>query len=118
MENLKMKKILCCSFSVLLSFSSAPLLAGEKMDHENMHPAEQESVQRAIHSATGTVTKVDAENRKVTIAHEPIDSLSWPAMTMGFLVKSEELFTQLKVGDVIRFELVKVDKGYEITAIK
>lgn len=115
-----MKKILCCSFSVLLSFSAAPLLAGEKMDHENMnmHPTEQESVQRAIHSATGTVTKVDAENRKVTIAHEPIDSLSWPAMTMGFLVKSEELFTQLKVGDVIRFELVKVDKGYEITAIK
>ncbi len=40
-----------------------------------------------VHQAVGTVQQFDAKAGVVTLVHEAIKSLNWPAMTMGFKVK-------------------------------
>jgi Cu(I)/Ag(I) efflux system protein CusF len=44
------------------------------------------------------VKGVDAANGKVRLAHEPVKSLNWPAMIMGFSVRDPALFDKLAVG--------------------
>ncbi len=53
----------------------------------------------------GKVMEVDIKSGKVTLEHEPIPELGWPAMTMGFSVKDTKSLMQLKVGDTVKFEL-------------
>ena len=53
----------------------------------------------------GKVTEVDTKSGKVTLAHEPIAELGWPAMTMGFSVTDPKQLTQLKAGDSVEFDL-------------
>ena len=54
---------------------------------------------------TGVVKKIDAKSGSVTIAHDPIKALNWPAMTMPFKVADKALLGQMKVGAKIRFQL-------------
>lgn len=67
------------------------------------------------HAAVGTVTAIDAAAGKVTVAHEPVKSLKWPAMTMGFEVKDKEVLRTLEVGNKVRFSFIQIDGGYLIT---
>ena len=53
--------------------------------------------------AVGVVKAIDAANGKVTIEHEPIAALQWPAMTMRFTFKDPKLVEGLKAGDKIHF---------------
>src|SRR5436190_1734991 len=50
------------------------------------------------HKAIAVVKEVDAANGKVTLAHEAVKSLNWPAMTMAFAVKDKMLLDKLAVG--------------------
>lgn len=116
-----MKKLLVSSLTLILSFSTTSILAEQKMNHadmKNMDPKVDTLVQQITHSTTGTVTKVDTSSKKVTLAHEPVESLSWPAMTMGFSVKDEAILKKLKVGETVEFEFMKAERGYVITGIK
>ena len=116
-----MKKLLVSSLTIILSFSATSILAEQKMDHddmENMAPKAETSDQQITHSAIGTVTKVDISSKKVTLVHEPIESLSWPAMTMGFMVQDDKLLDKFKVGETVDFEFIKAEKGYVITKVK
>src|SRR6266849_1994975 len=47
------------------------------------------------HKGVGTVKKVDAAAGTVTIAHGPIRSINWPAMSMTFAVKDKALLGKL-----------------------
>ncbi|MGB4812155.1 MAG: efflux RND transporter periplasmic adaptor subunit [Methylophilaceae bacterium] len=53
----------------------------------------------------GKIMAIDAKSGKITLAHEPIAVLGWPAMTMDFSVKDTKSLTKLKVGDMVQFEL-------------
>jgi len=72
----------------------------------------------AAHKATGVVKKVDPKAGSVTLAHDPVKSLNWPAMTMGFQVKDKMLLDKLAVGKKIEFEFVQQGKDYVITLVK
>ena len=72
----------------------------------------------AAHKATGVVKKVDPKAGSVTLAHDPVKSLNWPAMTMGFQVKDKMLLDKLAVGKKIEFEFVQQGKDYVITSVK
>ena len=63
---------------------------------------------------TGVVKKIDAKSGSVTIAHDPIKALNWPAMTMPFKVADKALLAKVKVGAKVRFDL----NGQTITAIR
>ena len=68
------------------------------------------------HKATGVVTKVDRKG-KVTIKHEPVESMKWPSMTMGFVVKDKALADKLKPGAKVDFEFVQEGKDYVVTKV-
>lgn len=70
------------------------------------------------HKAVGVVKAVDADNGKVTLAHEPVKSLKWPAMIMDFSVKDKMLFNKLAVGKKVNVELMKEGADYVITSVK
>lgn len=72
----------------------------------------------AVHKATAVVKGVDAANGKVNLAHEPVKSLNWPAMTMGFLVKDRALLDKLAVGKKVEVEFIQQGSQYVITAVK
>ena len=73
---------------------------------------------QAAHKATGVVKKVDPKSGSVTLAHDPVKSLNWPAMTMGFQVKDKALLDKLQPGKKIDFEFVQQGKDYVVTAVK
>ena len=73
---------------------------------------------QTAHKATGVVKKVDPKAGTVTLAHEPVKSLNWPAMTMGFAVKDKALLDKLRADKKIEFEFVQQGKDYVITSVK
>ena len=65
---------------------------------------------------SGTVTAIDAAAGKITLDHEPIAELEWPAMNMGFGAKPEML-KDIAVGDKVDFELTVAGTAGEVTKI-
>jgi len=72
--------------------------------------------QPAVHKATGMVTKVDKD--KVMIKHEPVRTLSWPGMTMTFIVKDKALMAKLAKDRKIDFEFRQEGRDYVMTSVK
>ncbi|WP_119965268.1 efflux RND transporter periplasmic adaptor subunit [Simplicispira lacusdiani] len=71
------------------------------------------------HQAEGTVEDVDAKTSTVTLAHGPVASLKWPAMSMEFKVAHGGLLKELKPGAAVAFEFVERGQGeWVITAAK
>jgi Cu/Ag efflux protein CusF len=71
----------------------------------------------AVHKTVAVVKATDPANGMVTLAHEPIQSLKWPAMTMAFAVKDKRLFDKLAVGKKVNVELVKEGSDYVVTSV-
>jgi Cu(I)/Ag(I) efflux system periplasmic protein CusF len=67
-------------------------------------------------SATGTIEAIDAAAGKITIAHEPVPSLQWPAMTMGFRATPEQV-ASVQVGQTVRFDFESKGMDATITQI-
>ena len=67
---------------------------------------------------TGVITAIDADTGTVTIRHQPIAALGWPAMTMGFKARSPALLKGLKVGQKIGFDANPGNGLPELTAIR
>lgn len=65
---------------------------------------------------TGTVTAIDPAKGAIEIDHGAMTGLDWPAMTMGFSAKTEQL-DGIKVGDKVAFEIDWDGKTGTITKI-
>ncbi len=100
---------------IALSLISVGAWAAESAHHQ--HAAMHAEAAAAV-AATGVVKKTDLATGSVTIAHEAVQSLHWPAMTMGFKVRDKHLFEKLAVGHKVNFEFVQEDGGYVVTAVK
>lgn len=71
------------------------------------------------HQAEGTVEEVDTKTSTVTLAHGPVASLKWPAMSMEFKVANSGLLKELKPGAAVAFEFLERGQGeWVITAVK
>ena len=68
----------------------------------------------ASHAAIGVVQQIDRVANTVTLAHEPVAILNWPAMTMQFSVGEPALFERLPAGRQVAFEFVGEGGGYRI----
>jgi Cu(I)/Ag(I) efflux system protein CusF len=66
----------------------------------------------------GVVRSVDAANNSLTIAHEPIPALGWPAMTMAFKVDRPDLLEGVAAGEQIEFTLRGRDMAAVVTSIE
>jgi Cu/Ag efflux protein CusF len=67
------------------------------------------------YSAVGTVQDIDRNARSVTIAHQPVPSLGWPAMTMTFKVTEAMPLDRFVKGQQVAFEFAEHDGSYEVS---
>ena len=68
---------------------------------------------------TGTITAVNAAQRKIGMQHEPIPSLGWPSMTMEFAVAPSVNLQGIQPGSRVNFSLEKGPDGmYMIQSIQ
>lgn len=71
------------------------------------------------HRAEGKVEDIDPKSATVTLAHGPVPTLKWPAMSMEFKVANNGLLAGLKPGAEVSFEFVERGQGeWVITSIK
>ncbi|ASQ14983.1 copper-binding protein [Sinorhizobium meliloti] len=66
----------------------------------------------------GTVKKVDAKAKKVTLIHEELKSLEMPAMTMVFRVEDDAMLQKLKEGANVEFVAERVNGKLTVTQVK
>jgi len=69
----------------------------------------------ARHSATGTVQRISGND--VTIAHEAIKSIGWPAMEMTFAAPDAAMLNGISKNDRVSFEFQKSADGIVLTSI-
>jgi Cu(I)/Ag(I) efflux system protein CusF len=72
----------------------------------------------AVHKMSAVVKAIDPAKGIVTLAHGPVPSLKWPAMTMGFTVKDRTLFDRLTLGRKVDVEFTQQGSDYVVTAVK
>lgn len=64
------------------------------------------------------VKAVDMDKGIVKLAHGPISSLKWPAMTMDFKVKENALLQGIKINDSVTFTFIQANGDNVITRIQ
>jgi Cu(I)/Ag(I) efflux system protein CusF len=113
-----MKKAFAAPLALATILSSAAALA----QHHNMDDMKGMDMgakpAAATHHASGVVKSVDAGAGVVTLAHDPVKTLNWPAMTMKFQVKDKALLDKLAVGKTVDFDFEQSGKGYVVTSVK
>ena len=82
-------------------------------DHAAHHPAAASAP-----LVDGEVRKVDKEQGKVTLKHEPIPNLDMPNMTMVFRVADPKMLDALKEGDKVKFSAIRVNGAITVTSIE
>lgn len=111
-----MKKLLINSLAAIFVLSTTATMAQQPMMEGMKEMPMDITAAGHVHATKGKVIRIDAG--VVTLAHEPVKSLDWPAMTMGFKVTDKKLLDKLTVGKTVDFEFAKADKGYVITKVK
>lgn len=87
-------------------------MTGMKMDGTKM---EEPAATAPVNRTTGVVKELDAKKGTVTLSHEAVPTLKWPAMTMAFKI-SPELAKGIEVGQRVDFEFEA--KGMSATIAK
>ena len=63
----------------------------------------------ALHRSHGRVEQISPTS--VTLSHDPVPALQWPAMTMAFKLASPRLATGVKTGDRVSFAFAQPPAG-------
>lgn len=103
---------------LILALSASCFGIAQSVGMKDMSNKPHAGGQEVTYKTTAIVKEVDAANGKVKLAHEPVKSLNWPAMTMGFSVKAPALFDKLAVGKKVEIEFVQQGSSSVITAVK
>ena len=94
-----------------------PSEATDQMDH-SAHGASASS-ERPLVKAFGVVKSVSAEEKKITVQHDAIPEIGWPAMTMDFPVSDSMDLASVPMGERIAFLIRETgDSRYIIDAVE
>lgn len=77
-----------------------------------------DAVAPVTHKTTGRIEAVDPVAGSLKIHHAAVPSISWPAMTMDFLVSDKTLLNNVKSGQEIEFEFYDRGGDYVVTSVK
>jgi len=106
------KSIVAIGLGLMATVSvQAAEMGGMKMDGAKM----EEPAKATIHRSKGVVKELDAKKGTVTLSHDAVPSINWPAMTMAFKV-TPELAKGIQVGQKVDFEFEA--KGMTATITK
>ena len=89
------------------TFTTVPatVYAADHDSHASGHAETKPAAEATqTYTANGVVDGVDKSASKISITHEPVPALGWPAMTMRFTVEDASLLDDLKAGDKVRFD--------------
>lgn len=117
---------------LVLALSASSLASAQSDDQKNMKNMDMKGMEvkdmgnkpqtnesrATTHQMNAVVKAVDMAKGRVTLAHEPVESLNWPAMTMRFSVKEESLFGNLLVGKKVAVEFIQQGSDYLVTKVK
>lgn len=70
---------------------------------------------RQLYEAIGRIDRIEAGS--ITLSHQPVPALKWPAMTMAFRLGAPGLARGYKVGDRVRFAFDQPPEGPTIRSI-
>lgn len=102
------------AFAVAVLAASAGVAAAQDHGDHAAHAGHAAAPAVGSVEGVGVVKKIDAKAGSVTIAHDPIKALNWPAMTMPFKVADKALLGKMKAGAKVRFQL----SGQTITDVR
>jgi len=89
------------------------------LDAPRSAPAKTEAAPKSAQGTYKTSGKIEAiGNGAVTVSHQAVPALHWPAMTMAFKLASPALARGYKVGDRIAFSFRQTKQGPTITDIE
>ena len=116
-----MKNVATTILAGALAAATPPVALAATPGHDATHHDAKAAVAASAatkHHAVGVVRSVDASKGTVMIAHEPIASLGWPAMSMSFQVRDQRLLARLRAGSAVEFDFEQTSDGYLLTAIR
>jgi Cu(I)/Ag(I) efflux system protein CusF len=120
MEVIVMKKIrllfLVAALSTLAACGRDDAPSASNMPAATQPPAAGQPA--AENRGMGVVQSVDTANGSLTIAHEPIPALGWPAMRMAFKVDRPQVLEDVEAGERIEFTLRGRDMSAVVTSIE
>jgi len=104
---------------IIIAMTAAVLspMAATAQDMTNM-PGMSHAAASAEGQGVGTVKAIDPSKGTITLQHEAIASIHWPAMTMAFKIASSDLLKSVKVGDKVQFTVRPNGMDSTVTAIK
>ena len=88
------------------------------MKDKNMKSGQGMPCANQTAQGTGVVEAIDTAKGTVTIKHQAIASIQWPAMTMTFKADPPRLLKDVKVGEKVNFTLHPAGKDSTVTAIE
>jgi Cu(I)/Ag(I) efflux system protein CusF len=97
-----------------VALAAPAAFAEEEHDHDK-HSAKAAS---AAKLTSGEVRKIDKAAGKISIAHEPIENLGMPKMTMVYRVKEPGMLDVVKEGDKVNFAADKIQGVFTVTRIE
>ena len=68
-------------------------------------------------TSSGKITAIDAVTGTVTLDHQAIPEVKWEAMSMAFTATDPAMLKDLKVGDVVSFDLKSAGEPTQISRI-
>lgn len=88
------------------------------MDMDMERSADLSGDQEAVYSTTGRIASM-MNDGMVTLSHQPVAALGWPAMTMSFTTVPEVNLSDFAVDETVRFEFRQLEGGgYEILVME
>ena len=79
-----------------------------EMQHDGHGQMMDMSAKAQVIEGTGIVKHIDMDAKKITIDHQAIPAIGWPAMTMRFTFSEPtEAIKQLKEGEQVNFSFVQ-----------
>lgn len=99
-------------FSAAVVFSATAFSAMANDAYSNhastdtAHHITESSVAETI-KTKGVVKLIDTDSQKLTIAHEPIPAINWPAMTMRFTYEDPSMIADIKEGSQVDLDFIQ-----------
>ncbi|ODU66620.1 MAG: copper-binding protein [Rhodanobacter sp. SCN 65-17] len=105
---------LACA-SVLALASTASL--AQQMDPNMRDMAGMPTTKPTQAQGVGIVKAIDTAKGTITLQHQAIAAIGWPAMTMTFKADPPTLLAKVKVGEKVQFTLHPAGMASTVTAI-
>ncbi len=90
------------------SLFGSPLALADDTPHAGMSGTEHAHMQRATetYQTHAKVVSIDAAQGLLTLSHEAVPALNWPAMTMPFRITDARWLQGLAVGQALKVDFI------------